>query len=65
MKHKTIAKAIVIIMILTTLLTIGLGIAWIATEISNSIHDRYDVNRDGYIDVADCLTIQKKILESD
>ena len=65
MKHNTIALAIIVVMTLVTLLTIGLGIGWIATEISNNIHDRYDVNRDGYVDVADCLTIQKKILESD
>ena len=63
MKHKTIAKAIITIMTLVTRLTIGLGIGWLATEISANTHDRYDVNRDGDIDVQDCLEIQKRILQ--
>lgn len=63
MKHNTIAKAIIIIMTLVTLLTIGLGLGWLATEISNNTHDRYDVNRDGDIDIQDCLEIQKRILQ--
>lgn len=63
MKPKTFALAIIIVMTLTTLLTIGLGIGWIATEISNNVHYRYDVNRDGVVDVQDCLEIQKRILQ--
>ena len=60
---KTIARAVIIIMTIVTLLTIGLGIGWLATEISNNVHDRYDVNRDGDIDVLDCMEIQRRILE--
>lgn len=60
---KTIARAVIIIMTVVTLLTIGLGIGWLATEISANTHDRYDVNRDGDIDVLDCMEIQRRILE--
>ena len=60
---KTISKVLLLLMAIVTLLTIGLGIGWLATEISNNVHDRYDVNRDGAVDVQDCLEIQRRILE--
>ena len=59
MKNYYGATLIVIVLALITLVFAGVAIG---VKITEKAYDRYDVNRDGVVDVADCLAVQKRIL---